>query len=134
MRRVMAGDLFALAAYLAELPPARRANACQRLFSEAECADKYRKRYLRRHRCWGDGSLLARIGCEARRPVVFPDLQSPNYCHCLQIALAEMTKWRAAKQDHAGNRATNSVKNAKSHKNFTPSLASERRFALHSEA
>ena len=101
MRRVMAGDLFALAAYLAELPSEHRSTACQQLFAEAECADKYRKRFLRRHRYWGDGSLMARIGCEAQRIKAAPDLQSQTYCGCLQIALAELAIWRSEKSARA---------------------------------
>jgi serine O-acetyltransferase len=63
MRRVLLGDLLALAAYLASDPGA---DAGARM-AEAHAAHRYLRRFGRLHPLWGNGSLMSRLGPDAGR-------------------------------------------------------------------
>jgi serine O-acetyltransferase len=63
MRRVLLGDLLALAAYLASDPGA---DARARV-AEAHAAHRYMRRFGRLHPLWGNGSLMSRLGPDAGR-------------------------------------------------------------------
>lgn len=59
MRPVLLTDLRAAAAVLAAAPEADWPGLAQRLVSEADAADRYRKRFGRAHCRFGTGSLMA---------------------------------------------------------------------------
>jgi hypothetical protein len=97
MRPVLPGDVFALANQLARWSADTWPERCERLFFEADCADKYRKRFHRLHPAWGNGSLMGRVmalsdhnGCSAH----FGD---PKFCGALAGSLTSLSDWRAFK-------------------------------------
>ena len=63
MRRVLLGDLLALAAYIASDPAAYAG----RRVAEAHAAHRYMRRFGRQHPLWGNGSLMSRLGPDAGR-------------------------------------------------------------------
>ena len=97
MRSVMAGDLFALANHLTGQPEKAWSDCCEGIFSEAEYADKFRKRFQLAHRMWGNGSVMGRLGClpvPLRCSAAFHD---PGFCKALGFALEALARWRQFK-------------------------------------
>jgi hypothetical protein len=96
MRRVMHGDLVAVARVLLALPPIQRSNTCRRLIVEADAAHRYSKRFGRSHALWGDGSLMSAAGFHAMsRETGFSDL---DYCQCFEIILNALIDWRLSRK------------------------------------
>lgn len=94
MRRVLHGDVVALARALLDVPAPRRAATAARLVAEAHAADRYRRRTGRVHSCWGNGALRGRVlramgGQGALAPEPFPS--DPIYAACLITALEAIT-------------------------------------------
>ena len=58
MRRVLIGDLLALAAYLEAAPQ----EGAQAVLAEVHAAHRYMDRFRRPHPRWGNGSLMSRLG------------------------------------------------------------------------
>ncbi len=58
MRALTWGDLGAALATVMAAPPDARAALAQRIVSEADTADRWRKRLRRAHPCYGLGSLM----------------------------------------------------------------------------
>jgi len=88
MRPVMHGDLTSLARHLLVLPSAARKLTCARLITQADAADRYRKRFGRAHPHWGNGTLMA----AARQfPLpTEPPLNDPDYALCLILVLSAL--------------------------------------------
>ncbi|MCD1624481.1 MAG: DUF7742 family protein [Paracoccaceae bacterium] len=90
MQRVMHGDLTALARHLLTVPPAQRWAACRSLITQADAADRYRKRFGRAHPHWGNGTLMA---AARRAPLpTEPPLNDPAYASCLILALTALSQ------------------------------------------
>ncbi len=85
MRRVLHGDLVQMARMLLTCPPSERERTCRRAIAEAHAADKYRRRFGRRHPDFGDGSL-AGWAMRFPRPAE-PPLDDPDYAGCLRTVL-----------------------------------------------
>lgn len=98
MRPVLVGDVFSLAARLAQFPQADRHDHCLRLLQETEAADKYRKKLGRIHPLWGNGSLMGRVGCGAYSCASGPAFQSEEFCACVGEVLVCLQVWRAYKR------------------------------------
>lgn len=79
MRTVLGGDLRAAACALLPLPTAARGPALAALVARAEAADRYRRRFGRRHPSWGDGTLAEAAG----RVVAEPFCDDPDYLDAL---------------------------------------------------
>jgi len=89
MQRVMNGDLTSVARHLLTLPSAQRWAACVQLITQADAADRYRKRFGRAHPHWGNGTLMA-----AARRVPLPTepaLNDPAYANCLIMVLTALS-------------------------------------------
>jgi len=56
MRRILLGDVLALAGFMA------RAGGAEDALAEAHAAHRYARRFGRGHVCWGNGSLMSRCG------------------------------------------------------------------------
>jgi hypothetical protein len=93
MRRVLHGDLVAMARHLLTLPPDQRPAACARALDQADAADRFRKRLGRAHPRWGNGTLMARARSIAlpREPA----LCDPAYAACLILVLQTLITRRA---------------------------------------
>lgn len=89
MRRVLIGDLLALAAAICGQPDgARRAR---RLCDEAHAAHAYTKRFDRLHPVWGNGSLMSRAFALGGRNQA--DWRGPGL-EALTIACCAVLDWR----------------------------------------
>ncbi len=93
MRRVLHGDLIQLGRMLLTRPAAEREAICRRAIAEARAADKYRRRFGRRHPDFGDGSLAAWAMRFPRPPE--PPLDDPDYAGCLRIVLTCLEETRS---------------------------------------
>jgi len=81
MRRVLHGDVTAAARALFAVPPAARPGLLDRLFDEAEAADRHRMETGRAHPRFGTGSLMsAALGHPVTRE---PYLDDPGYAACM---------------------------------------------------
>lgn len=103
MRPVLAGDVFALAQLLRTKRVSNRSGFCRQILSEADHADKYRKRLGRLHGDWGNGSLMGRALTEKkvdRRCCA--DFQSEEFCANLSIVLEELAAFREYKRSKSG--------------------------------
>lgn len=92
MRPVMHGDLTSAARHLLALPAAARPDHCACLITQADAADRYRKRFGRVHPRWGNGTLMA----AARRIPLPPEppLHDPAYASCLLLVLTALIQRR----------------------------------------
>lgn len=97
MRPILAGDIFALANRLSQLPLADRYPTCARLLEETEWADKFRKKRGALHPQWGNGSLMGRIGVSSRQVSSSPAFQSPDFRASVVIALRSLEDWKRCK-------------------------------------
>lgn len=79
MRTVLTCDIRAAACALLPLPREARAAALGALIARAKAADRYRRRFGRRHPQWGDGTLAEAAGRVAPEP--FAD--DPEYLEAL---------------------------------------------------
>ncbi|WP_449240103.1 DUF7742 family protein [Candidatus Rhodobacter oscarellae] len=77
----MHGDIVAAARVLYDAPQAARPLILDRLLSQAERADIYRRSEGAIHPFWGDGSLMA--VALRKRPPPEPPLEDTEYCACL---------------------------------------------------
>ncbi|WP_058315864.1 DUF7742 family protein [Cognatishimia activa] len=94
MRRVLPGDIFALAHVLTREPRCYWGGTCARIFAEAHSADKFRKRFSKAHKAFGNGSVMGRVGClpaPLRCSAAFDD---PEFCCALSHALDALARWR----------------------------------------
>ncbi len=94
MRPVAPPDLTVVARMLKALPEAGRAGAMQRLISEAEAADRYRKRVGRAHPRWGNGSLEAAARGHALAPE--QSFSDTDYLACMAVVLGTVVAHRRA--------------------------------------
>lgn len=93
MRAILPGDLERCAIALLAMPPVERPLVMGRILSDADLADRYRKRLGRVHPTLGDGSLTSaarRQGRSAR-----PARCDPRFCACLSVVLDGIAAWRA---------------------------------------
>ena len=93
MRRVMIGDLLALARGIAELAPEYQRVACHEAFDRAHVADKFRKWHGRLHPQWGDGSVMG-YALRGVPQLQCADVGDSEYCHALGVVLACLADWR----------------------------------------
>lgn len=112
MRRVLHGDLVQLGRMLLACSPADRAAICRRAIAEADAADKYRRRFGRRHPHFGDGSLAAWAMRFPRPPE--PPLDDPDYAGCLRVILTCLEERRAAPTERRQARRPVSLDNPSS--------------------
>lgn len=92
MRRILPGDLDALAAAICGLPDARA--RAEEIIGRAEVADRYTRRFGRVHARWGDGSLNAaarRSEAERGRPA----LDTRAGLMSMAIAAEALAAWKA---------------------------------------
>ena len=61
MRRILPGDVVAVARLLLKEPQENRISRCRRVISETEAAHRYFKRFGKSHTEWGNGSLIASV-------------------------------------------------------------------------
>lgn len=102
MRPVLAGDVFALAHVIEELPVQERFKTCAILIEETDFADKYRKQFGVLHPVWGNGILMGRVGQLERWQGAAPSFQSPEFCASVVTALDAVTLWRDLKSRRSG--------------------------------
>lgn len=97
MRRVLVGDLLALAQDLVMRPEQVRRTWALGYLDDAHVADVYRKKTQRAHPLWGDGSVMGRvlIGYGPRGVVDFSD---PDFCHAFSVGLEALAVWRSAQE------------------------------------
>lgn len=88
MRRVLIGDVLALAALVAATPGADRVQAV----AEAHAAHRYMRRFGRPHPRWGNGSLMSRLGPEAGR---LGCALGPDALMALGQACTAIAQWQA---------------------------------------
>ena len=96
MRPVLYGDIrHVVSVLLAERSRNWRPHL-RELIERAEAADRYRKRFGRWHRPWGNGSLGASAASPQglRRDMEWGD---ERFCACLSVVLDELSFWRAEK-------------------------------------
>ena len=85
MRPLAPSDLSTAARMLLVLPDADRVAVMGRVISEAEAADRYRKRIGQAHPFWGNGSLEA---AARARPLAPPrKFSDSDYLACIALAL-----------------------------------------------
>jgi hypothetical protein len=76
MRKLLPGDIDLATRALAAAPPAQRATLLARLVTEAHAADKYTRRFRRRHPLWGDGALGSAARARPLAPACGPALRA----------------------------------------------------------
>ncbi|MEQ9693224.1 hypothetical protein [Shimia sp. SDUM112013] len=96
MRRVMHGDVVAVARVLLTCAPPVRQGLCRTLIEKADAAHRFFKRKGRAHPLWGDGSLMVLAHCYPMRPE--PGFSDTDYCTCMEMVLSELVAWRTARQ------------------------------------
>ena len=101
MRRVLHGDLVQMGRMLLTCRTTEREATCRRAILQAHAADKYRKRFGRRHPGFGDGSLASWAMRFPRPPE--PPLDDPDYAACLRLILDCLEEARRSWKD-AGTR------------------------------
>lgn len=94
MRRVLHGDISAVACVLYPLPKSDRSGMLARLFAQADAAEIYRKYHRSLHPVWGDGSLMSAAltyphGCE-------PFLDDPDYAACMAMIFTALSAQKPA--------------------------------------
>ncbi|MEM1428785.1 MAG: hypothetical protein AAGG09_04935 [Pseudomonadota bacterium] len=92
MRRVLPGDVAAVARVLCRLPPALRRDRLARLIADAEQADGHRRSTGRAHPTLGSGSLMAAASRLPRVPE--PDFDDDLYCRCWILVLEALVRHR----------------------------------------
>ncbi len=93
MRAILHGDVTAAARVLLLRPPEARPRFIRRLLSEADGADRYRKRTGRAHPHWGNGCLMAAALKYEAAPEPF--LSDRDYAECMVIVLEAIIAWRS---------------------------------------
>ena len=83
MRPMGHGDMSAAGCALLSVAPAARAELLNRMLTEAEAADAYRRDTGRVHPLWGNGSLMSVAMVRPRRREPF--LDDPDYAACLAM-------------------------------------------------
>lgn len=83
MRRILYGDVRAAARALLVVPDARRASLLERLFTEADIADRHRLATGRAHPAFGTGSLMS--AALARKVAPEPQLEDRDYAACMAL-------------------------------------------------
>lgn len=94
MRRVLAGDVLALAGVVMGRPDT--VSIALRLCAEAHAAHAYAKRHHRLHPLWGNGSLMSRS--HAAGGAMLSDW-SPAGLVALSAACHALTLWRRERLD-----------------------------------
>ena len=84
MREVLICDVLAMARVLCAYPRCERAGIARRIVKEVNQADDHRRRFLRAHPTWGDGSITARA--LAMDKGMEPDAITGDYLASLVIA------------------------------------------------
>jgi hypothetical protein len=92
MRRVLHGDVVAVARALLAVKETARAGLVHKLMDQATRAEKYRRLHGRVHPFWGDGSL--EVAASAQRQVAEPYLDAPEYCTCMLVVFEALAKRR----------------------------------------
>lgn len=95
MRRILPGDIFALAHVLMREPQGDWGSTCARVFAEAHSADKFRKRFSKAHRAFGNGSVMGRVGCLATPFSCSAEFDNPEFCCAMGYALDALAQWRS---------------------------------------
>ena len=97
MRPLLHGDLVAAGRALLAVPPACRQAHMSTLIIRSWAVDRYRKRYGKSHRDWGEGSLMSCARYYSQPPE--PPLCDPNYAQALrcvsQLAAPELSSGTA---------------------------------------
>ena len=93
MRRVLPGDVAAVARVLLAVPPAVRPLRVERLIRVAQAADRYRIATGRAHPRWGTGSLMA--AASGMHKVVDPGFDDDDYCRAWALTLEALVRHRA---------------------------------------
>lgn len=94
MRRVLHGDVSAVACVLLLLPGRARAVALKRMLAEAEAADAYRIKHARLHPLWGNGSLMSAALVRPYAPEPF--LDDADYAACMLMVFEALVARRAS--------------------------------------
>jgi hypothetical protein len=85
MRRLIFADVMALARALQAAPDSDRIEVGQLVMMHADVADRFRKRFARRHPLWGDGTLEAAARASGLAPA--SDLRNPAFRAAFGLAL-----------------------------------------------
>lgn len=110
MRPILAGDVFAAARAVQDLPEPEQARWVHQLLEQADWADKYRKRTAKHHPRWGNGSVMGVIGCRDA-PKGSPRFADPEFCTAARIVLQELADWRAFKARRGGRKTHDFARN-----------------------
>lgn len=106
MRPILHGDVVSAARLLLSLPEATRPRVIDRLLTQADAADRFRKRLRRAHPVWGNGSLgsavthACRGQARALPPERFPG--DPSYAACMAATFEAILRWRLGQAALAG--------------------------------
>jgi len=94
VRRVLHGDVAAVARAVSGLPRAARARRIAGLIAAAEAAEAHRLRCGQAHPLWGTGSLMAATSGMAKGDE--PDFDDDAYCAAWIAVLAALIRHRRA--------------------------------------
>lgn len=92
MRRLLHGDLTAVACALLSVSAGGRAALLSAILTHAEEADAHRQETGRAHPRWGDGSLMA-LALPLKRASE-PFLDDPDYAACVIMVLEAVQRQR----------------------------------------
>ncbi len=94
MRRVLHGDVSAVACVLYPLQKSDRAGLLASLFAQADAAEIYRTRHRGLHPVWGDGSLMS--AALAYPHTSEPFLDDPDYAACMAMIFTALAALKPA--------------------------------------
>lgn len=98
MRPILIGDALAMSRALMQISPENRRAACLSWLFQAECADKYRKRFERLHPVWGNGSLMGVATAHCADALTGHSVNQPEFSAALVEVLQAIQAWRAFKE------------------------------------
>lgn len=101
MRRILYGDVVAVASVTLSVAPAMRGYLLESLMHKAHCADKFRKRFGRWCPGSGDGSLVA--ACSGLPRANIDMLGDPAVTDCMLQVFDGIKRWRCSQSTRGGN-------------------------------
>ncbi len=84
MRQILICDVLTMARILCAYPRRKQARIARQMIAEVKQADAHRRKFLRAHPLWGDGSIAARA--LAMDQQMEPDTVSAEYLATLATA------------------------------------------------
>lgn len=101
MRRILYGDIVAVASVIRYVDPGTRGGLLESMIYQAHCADKFRKRFGLRCAGLGDGSLEA--SCSGLPKAVVGHFGDPDFADCMRQVFEAIIEWRTTQRTRGGN-------------------------------